>query len=103
MSSDLAREAKAIVALAFRNGPIEDLHAGTACPVCTGIPGVSRITDAQMRHVMTNAVTHVYRLLYLRETDPDAYERQIAYGARCAAGWDEPEMDTDAREPLSPG
>lgn len=24
----LAREAKAIVALAFRNGPIEDIHAG---------------------------------------------------------------------------
>jgi len=28
----LAREAKAIVALAFRNGPIESLHAGTPCP-----------------------------------------------------------------------
>ena len=25
---DLVREAKAIVALAFRNGPIEDLHSG---------------------------------------------------------------------------
>jgi hypothetical protein len=26
---DLAKEAKSIVAHAFRNGPIEDIHAGT--------------------------------------------------------------------------
>jgi hypothetical protein len=26
--SGMAREAKALVALAFRNGPIEDVHAG---------------------------------------------------------------------------
>jgi len=29
---ELAREAKAIVALAFRDGPIEDVHAGTRRP-----------------------------------------------------------------------
>ena len=33
---DLAMEAKALVALAFRNGPIEDLHAGKPCPSCSG-------------------------------------------------------------------
>ena len=32
----LAREAKAIVALALRNGPIEDIHAGRPCPTCPG-------------------------------------------------------------------
>ena len=31
--AELAREAKAIFALAFRNGPIEDVHAGKVCPV----------------------------------------------------------------------
>jgi hypothetical protein len=35
---DLAQEAKALVALAFRNGPIEDLHAGRPCAVCGGRP-----------------------------------------------------------------
>lgn len=35
----LAREAKAIVALAFRNGPIEEIHAGRDCPTCTGRSG----------------------------------------------------------------
>jgi len=29
---ELARESKALVALAFRNGPIEDMHAGETCP-----------------------------------------------------------------------
>jgi hypothetical protein len=32
---DLVVEAKALVALAFRNGPIEDLHAGRPCAVCS--------------------------------------------------------------------
>jgi hypothetical protein len=31
----LALEAKMIVALAFRNGPIEALHAGKPCPTCS--------------------------------------------------------------------
>jgi hypothetical protein len=45
----LAREAKAIVAVAFRNGPIEDIHAGGPCPTCTGQAGYSRITDAESK------------------------------------------------------
>ena len=31
---------KALVALAFRNGPIEDVHAGKLCPTWGGQPGV---------------------------------------------------------------
>ena len=42
---DLAQEAKALVALAFRNGPIEDLHAGMPCAVCRGRADVSHISD----------------------------------------------------------
>ena len=37
---EIAAEAKALVALAFRNGPIEDLHAGKLCPTCCRRPGV---------------------------------------------------------------
>jgi hypothetical protein len=33
---DLVREAKAIVVLAIRNGPIENSHAGKSCPACDG-------------------------------------------------------------------
>jgi hypothetical protein len=87
---ELAREAKAIVALAFRNGPIEDLHAGTPCPACDGKLGFSRISDDEMKRIMQNAVNCVYRLLRLKTGDPARYARDIAYGERCAVNWDEP-------------
>ena len=57
---DLVREAKAIVALAFRNGPIEDLHAGKPCTACEGKAGYSRISDAEMKVIMKNAVNRIY-------------------------------------------
>ena len=88
--SDLIREAKAIVVLAFRNGPIEDLHAGKTCPTCNGKTGYSRISDDEMKLIMKNAVNHVYRLLRLKADDPDTYARQIVYGERCALSWDDP-------------
>jgi hypothetical protein len=32
LEPELAQEAKALVVLAFRNGPSEDMHAGSPCP-----------------------------------------------------------------------
>lgn len=86
----LAREAKAIVALAFRNGPIEDVHAGKTCPTCQGQAGFSRITDAEMKAIMKNAVDYLYSLLCLRSEDPAEYESRIEFGERYTARWDEP-------------
>ncbi len=88
----LAREAKAIVALAFRNGPIEDIHAGRLCPTCAGQDGYSRITDAEMKLIMTNAVDQVYALLLLKIESPGEYESQIRLGERYTAKWDEPRV-----------
>ena len=87
----LAREAKAIVALAFRNGPIENVHFGRPCPACAGKPGVSRISNDEMKVIMKNAVNKVYALLRLKSGNPDGYAREIAYGERAAVRWDEPE------------
>jgi hypothetical protein len=86
----IAREAKAIVALAFRNGPIEDIHAGRLCPTCAGHTGYSRITDAEMKVIMKNAVNRVYALLCLKNDDPGEYESQIQFGESYTAKWDEP-------------
>jgi hypothetical protein len=88
---DFVREAKAIVGLAFSNGPIENLHAGKPCPACEGKTGYSRISEAEMRVIMKNAVNHVYKLLRLKADDPEGYERQIAYGERSTLSWDDPE------------
>src|SRR5437762_2859643 len=94
----LVREAKAIVVLAFRNGPIEDVHAGKLCPACNGKSGYSRITDPEMKLIMKNAVNCVYALLRLKATDPDGYAREIAFGARNAATWDDPEDPPEGRQ-----
>lgn len=88
---DLVREAKAIVALAFRNGPIEDLHAGKTCSACQDTAGFSRISDDDTRRIMRDAVSRVYALLRLKITDPDGYARQIAFGERYTTAWDDPE------------
>lgn len=44
----LAKKAKSIVVLAFRNGPIENIHAGITCLHCTGKEEYSHITDDEM-------------------------------------------------------
>lgn len=88
---DLVREAKALVALAFRNGPIEDVHAGKTCPTCNGNAEYSHVTEAEMKLVIKNAVNHMYRLLKLKAGDPNEYERQIAFGTRYTENWDDPE------------
>ena len=67
----LAIEAKAITALAFRNGPIEDLHAGKVCSACAGNAEFSHISDDEMKRIMKAAVNSVYRLLSQRDHDPD--------------------------------
>jgi len=70
IDQELATEAKAIVVLAFRNGPIESIHSGKTCPTCHGNVEYSRITDAEMKLIMKNAVDHVYRLGGIKKTDP---------------------------------
>ncbi|MCZ7608516.1 MAG: hypothetical protein M5U25_21225 [Planctomycetota bacterium] len=89
----LGREAKALVALAFRNGPIENLHAGKRCPACAGQEGFSRITDEEMKLVMKNAVNQMAKLLWLRDNDPADYERHVEFGNRYTRAWDEPEFE----------
>ena len=90
LDADLATEAKAIVALAFRNGPIEDLHAGTPCPTCQSDPKFSHVSDTEMTLIMQNAVDHVYRLLWQRTNDPAAYADNIRFGQRYTTTWNDP-------------
>jgi hypothetical protein len=76
--ADIAREAKSLVALAFRKGPIEDVHAGRECPTCAGKPEYSRITEAEMKSIMENAVDTVYKLLWMKKNDPEKVASQFA-------------------------
>jgi hypothetical protein len=90
-NAELGKEAKAIVALAFRNGPIEDVHAGKVCPMCHGSPDYSRITEDEMKAMMKCAVNAVYKLLWNRDNDLEAYRKSIEYGVRFTSRWDDPE------------
>ncbi len=87
----LAREAKAFVALAFRNGPIENIHAGYPCPTCANEHGYSRISDSEMKVIMKSAVNRMYTLLRLKATDPTGFENLLAFSALYVKRWDEPE------------
>lgn len=90
--STVAREAMALVALAFRNGPIENVHAGKVCPTCDGNPEYAHIAPYEMRLITKNAVDHLYTFLLLKENDKAAYEALLALGARYTTTWDEPSL-----------
>jgi len=84
----LRDEANAIVALAFRNGPIEDLHAGEWSELLSN-PELSRITDDEMKTLMINACEHVTKLLELKETNPEEYYTKImAYNHMYCRQWE---------------
>lgn len=87
----LAAEAKAITVLAFRNGPLEDVHAGQACPTCAGKAEYSHITQDEMKSIMKNAVNKVYAFLWIRTQCPDVYPEIVNAGLRFAPSWDPPE------------
>ncbi len=92
LDPELASEAKALVALAFRNGPIENLHAGRPCAACSGNLEISHISDEEMKAIMKAAVNTLYRLLWQRDYDPVAYNENLALGRRYTMHWDDPEL-----------
>jgi len=90
IDQELATEAKAIVVLAFRNGPIESIHSGKTCPTCHGKAEYSRSTDAEMKLIMKNAVDHVYKFSVIKKAAPVRYQEIIKYGIEVAYQWDDP-------------
>ena len=80
-------EANALTAYAFRNGPLENLHAGKSSPL-TADPSLSRITDAEMKELMINASERLVQILELRESAPDKYKRFVQdYAIKYCRSW----------------
>jgi hypothetical protein len=90
LNPELAAEAKAMVALAFRNGPIKDIHAGKCCPTCSQDASYSRISDVEMKLIMKNAVDRVYSLLWMKQNKPIAYAATLEFGRLYSKAWDDP-------------
>jgi hypothetical protein len=102
LDPELATETKALVALAFRNGPIETLHAGHPCPQCSGNAEISHVSDVEMKQLMKSAVNALYRLLWLREHDPQSYDEHLALGRRYTSHWDDPGLKQPVRRESGP-
>ncbi len=84
----LRDEANAIVAFAFRNGPIEGLHAGKSSDLLSD-PELSRITDDEMQKLMIFACKSVERLLREKAEDSDAYVwKMMQYNRTYCRGWE---------------
>jgi len=84
----LRDEANAIVACAFRNGPIEDLHAGKYSELLKN-SDLSRITDEEMKKIMLHACQCVEKLLREKQDDPAAYYQKIVeYSLHYCRQWE---------------
>lgn len=80
-------EANAIVACAFRNGRIEDMHAGEHSPLLENSE-LSRVTDDEMRAIMISACECVERLLRQKQDDPGAYYlKMMDFNKRYCRNW----------------
>ena len=80
-------QANVMTLLAFRNGPIEDLHAGKYSPLLEDV-NLSRITDEEMKTLMIAASTKLAELLDLRDNDPEDFARVLAANWRQVKHWE---------------
>jgi hypothetical protein len=80
-------QANVMTLLAFRNGPIEDLHAGAYSPLLED-KTLSRITDAEMKALMIAASTKLAELLALRDEDPERFTALLAGNWRQVRNWE---------------
>jgi len=80
-------EANAITVWAFRNGFIEELHSGKHSELLEQ-PGLSRITNAEMKKLNIGISTKIAEILRLRETNPFEYIRHIEFFLRYGEQWE---------------
>jgi len=84
----IREEANALTCFAFRNGYIEDLHAGKHSELLKN-PEISRITNDEMKKLMIEASTAMAKLLTMKENDPDKYwEFLVAYNGAYCREWE---------------
>jgi hypothetical protein len=80
-------EANAITVWAFRNGYIEQLHAGKHSELLE-TPGLSRITDAEMKRLNIEISSKLAEILTMRDTNPAEYAKNIVHFLRYCDKWE---------------
>lgn len=80
-------EANALTAFAFRNGFLEDLHAGKQSQELRR-PGYSRISDEEMTRLMIEASAKLAQMLRMKTENPVEYDRLIRdYHRKYCRNW----------------
>jgi hypothetical protein len=89
----LRRLAKALSVAIYRNGKIEDIHAGNY----DGAEKYKGIPDACMKEINIDVCNKMYTMLkLLLADDSDAFNMayvDIVFGEMCAADWNDPVID----------
>lgn len=81
-------EANALTCCAFRNGYIEELHAGKHSELLED-PELSRITDDEMKKLMIGASAKLAELLAMKESKPDEYWKLVKFfNERYCSRWE---------------
>ena len=62
-------------------------------PTCNGNSAYSHVTQGEMKNIMKQAVDTVYKLLWLKQNDPEKYAATLEFGNRYTRFWDEPKAD----------
>jgi hypothetical protein len=73
---DYRDEANALIALSVRNGPLEDLHAGSHSALLED-HSLSRLTDEELKVLMIYATRMLAAMLAMRDNAPEAYRRYV--------------------------
>lgn len=91
----LKRLAKALTAVIYRNGKIEDIHAGE----CEGEPNFKGIPDTCMKEINIDVCNKMYSMLTLLfSEDEDDFKKaliSINFGELCTKDWYDPTIDSD--------
>lgn len=72
--------ARRIPVYAFRNGYLEDLHAGKSSDL-TADSSLNRITDDEMKRLMIEACEKLEDILKVRDTNPEKYRQLLVSSA----------------------
>lgn len=83
----IREEANALTVWAFRNGYIEELHAGKYSELLDK-PELSRITDAEMKKLNIGISTKIAEALEMKERNPSAYWGNIEFFSEYCANWE---------------
>lgn len=85
----IRQEANALVYCAFRNGFIEDLHAGRTLPEKYSDEKYSKISEEEMKKLMIESSARIAKLLKFKEKDLENYKLFISLEHGLCSDWEE--------------